>query len=126
MSNTRALDEAISQSVNWIDIGSEGWIRRYTGICQMIPLKNFGRRWVLFTLITALKHDLSTIAVTDNWTREELDEAKAVLNFPLSMTDNASTTSISNEHSKTVTLKTVLCTFIISFLSSSIAFLFSK
>ena len=37
-------------------------------------------------VIAALTQNLSTVAITNNFTQEQVDEIKAILNFPLRLT----------------------------------------
>ena len=83
MSSTTYLEEVLDECVEVISIGTPDWIQRYASICDMISNKTYGRRWMLFKVVTALKQNLSAVAVANDWTQEQVDEIKAVLNFPL-------------------------------------------
>ena len=122
MSNTAYLDEVINQSVDLVNIGSNGWIQRYMSICQMIVPKTFKRRWVLFKLLTALKKDLSTVAVTNSWTQEQVDDAKAILNFPLRLYTPEVKTTVSNPFP----IASLIISIAVSGFLSAMTFLFTQ
>ena len=120
MSSTRTLDEVIEQSIELINIGSEGWIQRYMELTLLFPPENFGRKWVLYKLHTELKLLLIQISRRENWTDEDIEEANAVLNYPLNL-NNIQDSIPSYRFSINI-----IISILFSILSGAIAFLFSK
>ena len=120
MSSTTYIDEVLDQCVDVINIGTQEWIQRYVGICQMISTKTYKRRWMLFRVIAALKQNLTTVAITNNFTQEQVDEIKAILNFPLRLTPPE------EYNSNPFPIKPILISMAVSVFLSALTFLFTQ